>query len=111
MKTYKIRIIKDSEDDLFDIDDYVVRHDSVERANHVLDKLESVIYSQEKTPTRGHIPPELDRIAVKEFKELHFKPYRVIYQIIDGQVVVHACLDGRRDMQTLLERRFTRSNL
>lgn len=108
MKTYKIRITKDAEDDLLDIYDYVARHDSVERANHVLDKLESVIYSLDKTPTRGHIPPELDRIGVKQFKELHFKPYRVIYQIIDGQVIVHACLDGRRDMKSLLERRLTR---
>ena len=110
MKIYRIRITNDAEDDLFDIYDYIARHDSVERANYVLDKLESLIISLDKTPTRGHTPPELDRIGVKEYKELHFKPYRVIYQIIDGIVVVHACLDGRRDMQTLLERRLTRLN-
>ena len=108
MKTHRIRITRDAEDDLFDIYNYIARHDSVEQANYVLDKLESLVYSLEKIPNRGHVPPELERIGVKEFKELHFKPYRVIYQIIDGGVVIHACLDGRRDMQTLLERRLTR---
>ncbi|MCI0504796.1 MAG: type II toxin-antitoxin system RelE/ParE family toxin [Gammaproteobacteria bacterium] len=108
MKTPSIRITKDAEDDLFDIYDYIARHDSVAQANYVLDKLESLIYSLEKIPNRGHVPPELDRIGVKEFKELHYKPYRVIYQIIDGDAVIHACLDGRRDMQILLERRLTR---
>jgi toxin ParE1/3/4 len=43
-----------------------------------------------------------------EFREIHFKPYRIIYQIIDKRVFVHCVLDGRRDLQELLERRMLR---
>jgi mRNA-degrading endonuclease RelE of RelBE toxin-antitoxin system len=39
-------------------------------------------------PERGHIPPELERIGVYEYREIHVKVYRIIYQVLDnvGQV-------------------------
>ena len=54
-------------------------------------------------PQRGHYPPELDRIDNRDFREIHFKPYRIIYSIRENEVIVHCVLDGRRDMQTLLQ--------
>jgi toxin ParE1/3/4 len=62
----------------------------------------------EKTPDRGHIPPELERIGVQEFREVFYKPYRIIYQIIGNNVYVHCILDGRRDMQDILQQRVLR---
>jgi len=59
-------------------------------------------------PQRGHIPPELARIAVTTYREVHFKPYRVIYEVVGDEVFVHCVIDGRRDMQLLLERRLVR---
>lgn len=59
-------------------------------------------------PERGNIPKELERLGIKEFRELHYKPYRVIYRIRARQVVVYCVLDGRRDMQTLLQQRLLR---
>ena len=43
-----------------------------------------------------------------EFRELHFKPYRLIYRIMDKQVIVYCVVDGRRDMQSFLLRRLIR---
>jgi toxin ParE1/3/4 len=57
---------------------------------------------------RGHIPPELERIGVLEFREIFFKPYRIIYQVIRSDVYFHCVLDGRRDLQDLLQRRVLR---
>jgi toxin ParE1/3/4 len=34
-----------------------------------------------------------------------FKPYRVIYRIVEKRVLVYVIADGRRNMQTLLARR------
>ena len=36
------------------------------------------------------------------------KPYRVICEVIGRDVYIHCVLDGRRDMQSLLERRLVR---
>ena len=59
-------------------------------------------------PNRGHIPPELDRIGVVEYREIHFKPYRIIYQVIESKVYIHCILDGRRELHELLEKRIIR---
>ena len=108
MKSYKIRITEDAEQDLIDLFNYIARKDSVANAHHVLDKLEALILSLGENPQRGHGPPELEVRGIKDYKELHFKPYRVIYEIIGTIVVVLGCFDGRRDMQSLLERRMLR---
>lgn len=106
MKRYRVRIIEDAEQDLVDLYEYVARHDSVDSALFVLDKLEGL--SLAELPLRGHVPPELDRVGVTDYREVHFKPYRVVYQVLGSEVLVHCVVDGRRDMQSLLERRLTR---
>ena len=57
---------------------------------------------------RGHPPPELERIGMLDFKEIHYKPYRIIYEIYKSEVFVHCILDGRRDLQELLHKRVLR---
>ncbi len=75
---------------------------------YVLDNLESLIVSLEKVPERGHYPPELSVQGIKEFKEVVLNPYRAIYEIFGSKVIVHLCVDGRRDMKALLDRRLIR---
>lgn len=108
MKRYRVRISEDAEQDLIDIHTYIARHDSLGNADYVLDELESLCQRLAELPSRGHVPPELDRIGVVAYREVHFKPYRVVYQITGQDVFVHCVLDGRRDMQSLLERRLLR---
>ena len=108
MKRHVVRIIDDAERDLIDIYRYVSLSDSGEQATYVLDRLEALCQGLAEFSERGHVPPELGRIGVRTFREVHFKPYRVIYQVIGRDVFVHCVLDGRQDMQTLLERRLLR---
>jgi len=108
VKRYRVRLAEDAEQDLIDIYRYIVFHDSVEKAAYVLDQLESLCSRLTELPERGHVPPELDRIGVANYREVYFKPYRVIYEVIRQDVFIHCILDGRRDMQSLLERRLIR---
>ncbi len=108
MKRYRIHLAEDAKQDLTDLYRYIALHDSIESANHVLDQLESLCSRLTELPDRGHVPPELNRIGVTGYRELHFKPYRVIYEIIKQNVFIHCVLDGRRDMHSLLERRLIR---
>ena len=109
MKRFEVRLTREVEADLIDLFDYIARQDSVDNAYHVLDQLESLILSLDLHPERGHYPPELHLHGIKDFREVFFKPYRVIYQVIEGKVVVLGCFDGRRDMQSLLQRRLLAS--
>lgn len=108
MKRYRIRIIEDAEHDLIDIYHYVALNDSPENAANILEQLESLCLRLAELPLHGHIPPELDRIGVTAYREVHFKPYRIIYQVIGQDVNIHSVLDGRRDIVSLLERRLLR---
>ena len=108
MKKHQVRITFEAEKDILDIYDYIAKKDTLQNAEYVLDNLESLILSLEESPERGHYPPELSVQGIKEFKEVIFKPYRAIYEIIGSKVIVHLCVDGRRDMKTLLERRLIR---
>ena len=108
MKKYQVILTFEAERDIVDIVDYISKKDTPQNADYVLDNLESLILSLDEAPERGHYPPELSVLGIKEFKEVIFKPYRVIYEIIGNKVIVHLCVDGRRDMKTILERRLMR---
>jgi toxin ParE1/3/4 len=58
-----------------------------------------------KFPERGVYPKELIALGIREYREIFFKPYRIIYRIKDKNVYVLLIVDGRREMQSLLQRR------
>jgi len=94
-----------AESDILDIHSYVELFDSPESADYLVDGITKAISSLEHMPDRGHYPPELAKIGIHEFQEIHFKPYRIVYSINGKEVIIHCVLDGRRDMQTLLQQR------
>lgn len=44
-------------------------------------------------------------LCIREYRQAHFKPYRLIYRVSSKQVIIYLIAEGRRDMQTLLMRR------
>jgi len=106
---FKVNFIFDAENDLFEIYKYVYLNDSEERAEKLFDKLHQKCLALQGIPQRGHIPPELRLLEIEDFLEIHYKPYRIIYRILNDEVFVHCILDGRRDIQKLLEERLIRS--
>ena len=106
--TFKVYIIEDAERDVLEIYDYIALSDSIEKAEYMLKNIEEKCSSLGELPSRGHFPPELERIGIFEYREIHVKPYRIIYQVIDSRVYVHCVLDGRRELQKLLENRLLR---
>ena len=105
---YTVYIVSDAEDDLFDIHRHIASSDSLDKAEQVVHKLQALCLALEEFPDRGHVPPELEFIGVADYRELHYKPYRVIYQVVDNEIFVHCIFDGRRDMQSLLQERLLR---
>ena len=105
---YEVLIVEDAEADLLEIYRYVALNDSLEKADQLIDKLEQVIKALYRLPARGHVPPELAGIGVSDYREVHFKPYRVIYRVQETRVFVYCVLDGRRNLQALLQARLLR---
>ena len=57
------------------------------------------------SPERGAYPKEPLTLGIRDYREIFIKPYRVIYRVMGDIVYVLLIVDGRRDMQTLLQRR------
>jgi toxin ParE1/3/4 len=102
---YKVLLTQGAEQDLESIHDYISEFDSVANANHVLDRLMEVVEGLARFPERGSYPKELATLGIKEYRQASLKPYRVIYRVMDAQVVIYLIVDGRRDMQSMLARR------
>jgi toxin ParE1/3/4 len=105
---HQVLVVAEAEEDIFDIYRYVLRADGRDRADYLLRRLQNACESLATMPRRGHSPPELEHVAVRGYREIHFKPYRIIYQIVGRKVFIHCVLDGRRDLQEVLERRLLR---
>ena len=95
----------DAARDLEELYQYIARHDAPGRAEHVLTSIEKVLGNLAESPDRGVYPKELVSLGIRDFREIFFKPYRVIYQVEGDRVYVFLIADGRRDMQALLQRR------
>jgi len=106
---YEVRITGVAQDDLYSIYRYVALNDSPAKADHLLDKIQKTITSLETMPSRGNYPPEMQRWGIFDFREIFFKPYRIIYEIRDKMVFIHAVLDGRRSCEDLLQQRLLRT--
>lgn len=106
--TFNVQIVADAEQDIIEIYDYIALSDSIRNAEIVYKGILEKCTSLGELPNRGHFPPELERIGIYAYREIHYKPYRIIYQVIEANVYIHCVLDGRRDLQELLEKRLLR---
>ena len=91
--------------DLEEIYDYVARHDAPAQAHRLLDHVERILNSLSESPQRGTFPKELLALGIREYRQVFFKPYSVVYKVLGKNVYVMLIADGRSDMQTLLQRR------
>jgi toxin ParE1/3/4 len=91
--------------DLEELYDDIAGHDSPRKADQVLDQIEEAFFKLSEFPERGNYPKELLALGIREYREIFFKPYRIIYRVIDKSVYILLIVDGRRDMQSLLQRR------
>jgi len=102
---YRVLLTQDAVNDLEALDTWITSHDSPERADYVLDRIGDAFQKLVELPERGTCPKELSALGIREFREIFFKPYRIIYRVERRTVYVYLIADGRRDMQTLLSRR------
>ncbi len=103
---YEVLLTRAAEQDLESIHDYIAEFDCAANANYVLDQLMEVVEGLAQFPERGNYPKELAALGIKEYRQTAFKPYRVIYRVIGSQVIIYLIIDGRRDMESALARRF-----
>ncbi|KGE04320.1 type II toxin-antitoxin system RelE/ParE family toxin [Pseudohaliea rubra] len=107
--TFQVFLTDDASADLEELYDYVAFHDAPEKADYLLEQIEKAFSSLSDNPERGAYPRELLAIGLREYREIFWGPYRIIYRVMTGNVYIMVIADGQRDMQTLLQRRYLRA--
>jgi toxin ParE1/3/4 len=102
---FRVLLTNDAARDLDELYDYIALHDAPRKADYVLDQIEKAFSKLSEFPERGVYPKELLTLGIREYREIFFKPYRIIYRVMEKNVYVLLIVDGRRDMQSLLQRR------
>jgi len=102
---FAVLLTDDAARDLDEIYNYIALHDAPQKADSVLEQIEKAFSRLSESPERGACPKELLPLGIREYREVFFKPYRIIYRVMDENVYVLLIVDGRRDMQLLLLRR------
>ncbi|MDQ7838381.1 MAG: type II toxin-antitoxin system RelE/ParE family toxin [Thermodesulfobacteriota bacterium] len=102
---FAVLLTNDAARDLDELYDYIALYDAPQKADYVLEQIEKAFSRLSESPERGAYPKELLALGIREYREVFFKLYRIIYRVMDKNVYVLLIVDGRRDMQTLLQRR------
>lgn len=87
--------------------------DGDDGAEALLDRLVAAIEGLSTFPERGPIPPELEELGIRVYRQLSVPPYRIVYrphldEAAGRTVTVMIVADGRRDFSKLLEERLLR---
>ena len=106
--SHQIRISAAATIDILEIYDFVVEFDSEANADRLIAKIRASIDTLSNFPERGSAPRDLIDIGIRDYRQIFFKPYRIIYLVNEKFVTINAVLDGRRNLQTLLSRRLLR---
>ena len=106
--SHHIRISTAAAKDILEIYDYVVEFDSEANADRLIAKINASIETLANFPERGSMPSDLLDIGIRDYRQIFFKPYRIIYRVSDKLVIIYGVLDGHRSLQNLLSRRLLR---
>jgi toxin ParE1/3/4 len=102
---FNVRFTLEARADLREIHAQILEKDSRKNADYVAQGIVRAAFDLREYPNRGSYPPELLRKGSRSFRQIFFKPYRILYRIRGNTVFIGVIADGRRNLQSLLMRR------
>ena len=102
---YSVEFTTGANQDLFKIYRYIKSAGRPETARQLSNQIAEISSSLSENPERGSIPAELEGLSAMLYRQLVFKNYRIIYQIIGKVVIIHGIIDGRRSIKEVMRQR------
>jgi len=107
----KVVILNSAKLDLKELRDYVIARFSRSVWLETSESLKSTMLMLAGSPQAGSVPVEIEMLNLNEYRQVVSGMNRVIYEIRQDVVFIHAIVDVRRDMISLLTRRLLRTTL
>lgn len=102
---YSVEFSTGANQDLFKIYRYIKSVGRPETARQLSNQIVEISSCLSENPERGSIPAELEGLSAMLCRQLVFKNYRIIYQIIGKVVIIHGIIDGRRSIKEVMRQR------
>ena len=102
---HTVRFAPSARNDLRAIHAFIAKNDSMENAEYVSREIVRAALTLSEFPKRGTYPPELLLKGNSSYRQIFFKPYRILYRIRGKTVYIAVIADDHRNMQELLMRR------
>ena len=109
--SFKVVILNAAKQDLKELRDYIVRSFSHAVWLSTSLKTRDAMEVLGSSPQIGNVPPELELLRVGDYRQVISGMNRIIYEVRQDVVFIHAVVDVRRDMVSLLTKRLLRSSL
>lgn len=91
--------------DLDDIVSWSLANYSTGHASSFVDTVDASLLQIADHPDSGRVIPELARQNITKYREIVLAPWRLWYSTDRDLIIVHAVIDGRRNVEDLLLRR------
>ena len=98
---YKIIWNNYDKNDLNEIIDYIIENAGINTAFNVYNKIKNRAELLKVSPEQGRVVPELKKFTNK-YREIIYKPWRLIYKIEEKIIKVLLVIDGRRNTEDIL---------
>ena len=109
-KKYQVVWSNIAENDLKSIIEYIA-DDSPSNAFKIFKNIKQKASMLFTFPERGRIVPELLDQGISQYREMIIPPWRTLYRISENRVYVLSVLDSRRNIEDILLKRLTNSNI
>jgi plasmid stabilization system protein ParE len=104
-EVFDVRWTRTAVRDLDEILEYIAAERGLDQALQLYGTLRHSFASLAKMPRRCRQVPKLLDIGLFEYREVIERPYRLVFRIVDQEVVILAILDSRRALEELLIQR------
>jgi len=102
---YSVILLEGAIKDIEAIYRYIRKSGSKTMAKDMVDSLRKACDSLSENPERGHIPHELSKFDQFEYRQIHVKKYRVIYQLAKPNIFIFGIIHGNRNISEILKHR------
>lgn len=108
--SFKVVILHSAKADLKELRDYVTTRFSQSVWLETSAQIKKAMGILTISPQAGAVPAEIEMLNLSEYRQVISGLNRIIYEIRQEVVFVHAVVDVRRDMVSLLTKRLLRSS-
>ncbi len=100
-----VRLTAGAQQDVRNLNRYLRDRYGAAASGQFRDRLVEAMERLRDYPHRGTVPRELEVVGVTDYRQISSGVNRIIYRVMGDEVIVFIVVDGRRDLQSLLERR------